>query len=243
MAIDYWELTKDFAQGDVVQKLNVSTGDLSPYMGAVTAVHRGLGVLDVQWPFGNERMFPDDVVKVSPKFIRYLPPSLDQSYSSYDIDQARKEASTASLWRNKQFAPTLYKELAHLWHKGANEVIAYDDLYRATPNVDDEALRDEVAKFYRFSRNSGELRIQNHIAKSAAYWVAQNRQYRATPQEVKVGRPSCPKCSQSMRRVTYKMHEGARHKIFACPSCLYLLDPTSVLGPLGQPHSWFGVGQ
>jgi hypothetical protein len=242
MTIDYWALAKDFSQGDVVHKLNVSTGDLSPYVGSVTAVHKGLGVLDVQWPFGNERVFPDDVVRVNPKFLRYLPPSFDQSYSSFDIEQARKEASSASLWRDKQFGPSMYKELARFWHRGASEVIAYDDLYRTLPNVNDEALRDEVAKFYRFARNAGELRIQNHISKSAAYWVAQNRQYRATQQEVKTGRPSCPKCSQSMRRVTYRMHEGARHKVFACPSCLYLIDPPSVLGPSGQPHDWFGVG-
>lgn len=243
MVIDYWSLTKDFSQGDVVHKLNVSTGDLSPYVGSVTAVHRGLGVIDVQWPFGNERVFPDDVVRVNPKFLRYLPPSFDQSYTSYDIEQARKEASTNSLWGNNLFAPSLYKELARLWHKGASEVIAYDDLYRAIPNVNDEALRAEVAKFYRFARRAGELRLQQHMSKEGAYWVSQNRQYRATGEDIKVGRPACPKCSSRMRRVTYRMHKGSRHKVFACPKCLYLIDPPSVLGPAGQPHDWFGVGQ
>ena len=58
VAIDYWKLTKGFNQGDVVQKIDVIDGDISPYVGTVTAVHKGLGVLDVQWPFGNERVFP-----------------------------------------------------------------------------------------------------------------------------------------------------------------------------------------
>jgi len=240
--IDYWKLVKEFTQGDVVQKIDVIGGDLSPYVGTVTAVHKGLGVLDVQWPFGNERVFPDDIVRVSPKFIRYLPPQFDQSYLTVEIERARKEASSSSLW-SKQFQPSVYVELARRWHKGASEIIAYDDLYRALyPNVNDEELRSEVSKFYRFAKNSGDMRIEAHLQKSSAYWVSQNRQYRATAEDIKMGKPACPKCSNRMRRATYKMHEGARHKVFACPKCLYIIDPISILGPTGEPHQWFGVG-
>lgn len=243
--IDYWRLAGEFTQGDCVQKLTLNTGYLSPYVGTVTAVHKGLGVVDVQWPFGNERCFPDDIVKVNQSFISFVPPSFDQSYRAYDIDKARKEAST-KLWRTDQFHPEVYVKLAQYWHKGASEVIAYDNLYRLLPNVEDEALRDEVSKFYRFAENAGNLRIQQHInrqiTKNAAYWVAQNRQYRATGEDVKAGRPSCPRCATRMKRSTYKMNEGARHKVFACPKCLYLIDPLSVLGPTGEPHDWFGTG-
>lgn len=242
--IDYWKLAKEFTQGDCVQKLTLTTGYLSPYVGTVTAVHVGLGVVDVQWPFGNERCFPDDIVRVNSQFMSFMPPVYDQSYRSYDIDEARK--ASAPLWRTNQFQPDVYIKLAKAWHKGASEVIAYDDLYRSTPNVEDEALRDEVAKFYSFAANAGELRIQQHIqreiSKNAAYWIAQNRQYRATGPDIKAGRPACPRCSSRMKKSTYKMNEGARHKVFACPKCLYLIDPQSVLGPTGEPHDWFGTG-
>lgn len=241
MATDYWKLTKEFSQGDLVHKVNVTTGDLSPYVGTVTAVHKGIAALDVQWPFGNERVFPDDVVRVSPEFLRFLPPSFDQSYVTVEIENARKEASASSLWRTRVFSPLVYIELAKKWHKGANEVVAYDDLYRQlAPNVDDESLRDEVSKFFRFARNSGDLRIQQHANRSAAYWIAQNRQYRATSEDIKCGKPACPKCAARMRRATYRMQKGAKHRIFACPKCLYLIDPASVLGPSGEPHNWFG---
>lgn len=240
--IDYWKLTKDFRQGDVVNKINVITGDLSPYVGSVTAVHKGLGVLDVQWPFGNERVFPDDVVQVNPAFLRFLPPTFDQSYSSFDIEQARKQAAESTQWNHRGLPPAFYAELARRWHKGASEVLAYDDLYRMyEPNINDEALREEVAKFYRFARNAGDLRIESHAVRTAAYWVAQNRQYRATSEDIRCGKPACPKCAAKMRRATYRMHKGAKHKVFACPKCLYLIDPTSVLGPTGQPHNWFGA--
>lgn len=242
--IDYWKLTREFTQNDAVQKIDVITGQLSPYVGKVTAVLKGIGCLDVQWPFGNERVFPDDVVRVNPEFLKYLPPAFDQSYKTVEIENARK--ASAPLWRHTTFSPSLYIELARHWHKGANDVVAYDAIYRThAPRIDDEALRDEVGKFYRFASNAMELRIQNeikrHILKNAAYWVAQNRTYRATGEDIKLGKPACPKCSSRMRRSTYKMNEGAKHKVFACPKCLYLIDPVSILDPAGKPHNWFGA--
>lgn len=240
MTTDYWQLSADFSQGDVVHKINVVNGGLSPFVGTVTAVHKGLGVLDVQWPHGNERVFPDDVVKVAPSFIRFLPPTFDQSLQTVDVVKARKQASTSSIWRHRELPPVLYVELARRWSKGASEVVAYDDLYRMLPNVDDESLRSEVSKFYAFAQGAQNLRIERHIAKSAAYWVSQNRQYRATSEDLKCGKPACPKCATRMRRATYRMHKGAKQKLFACPKCLCIIDPTSILGPTGEPHEWFG---
>jgi len=242
VTVDYWTLTRDFTQGDTVHRINFTNGGLSPYVGTVTAVHNGLGVIDVQWPFGNERVFPDELVLVAPEFIRFLPPTLDQSLKTVDVMKARKQASESKLWRHRELPAQTYVELARLWHKGASEVIAYDDLYRAfSAQVKDESLRDEVGKFYLFAQNAQDMRIQSHIAKSAAYWIAQNRQYRATSEDIKLGKPACPKCATRMRGTTYKMHEGSKHKLFACPKCLYLIDPPSVLGPAGQPHAWFGA--
>lgn len=245
MAIDYWKLTREFSQGDFVQKISVIDGDLSPYMGRVTAVHKGIGCLDVQWPFGNERVFPDDVVKVDPKFSRVLPPALlDQTYMTVEIEKARKASS--ALWRTAELHPAVYVDLARYWHNRVSEVIAYDTLYRALePNVNDDALRNEVSKFYRFASNAGLLLVQQlgenqgFENKTAAYWVAQNRTYRATAEDIKAGKPNCPKCANKMRRATYKMHKGAKAKVFACAKCLTLVDPESILGPDGNPHSWF----
>jgi hypothetical protein len=240
--IDYWTLTKEYARGDRVQKIDVSGGDLSPYVGRVTATHPGLGCLDVQWPFGNERVFPDDIVKLNPALAPVLPPILlDQSPNTYDT----RSASVSTPWRTRELPPRLYVDLARSWHKGAGEVIAYDDLYRGYPNVEDEILRDEVSRFYRFASNTGLLRIKMAAAREgfrnreAAYWVSQNRTYRATALEIKARRPNCPKCAKSMRKATYRMHKGSRVKLFACGKCLYLIDPSSVLGPQGEPHSWF----
>jgi hypothetical protein len=241
--IDFWKLVKDFKQGDTVQRYAPGQGgySLSPFTGRVTAVHRGLGVLDVQWPYANERMSPDEVVRVNPKLVEWLPPEFDQSYDSYDIQKAREKwASSSSPWAGSKLPPGFYKNVAMSWAKGASEMGAYDEAWHqyAAQGVDDESLRTEIQKFYQVGERLRDLRITQHVAKSAAYWVAQNRQYRVTAEEVQHGKPRCPKCATSMRRTTYKMKEGSRVRLFACPRDLFLLKSDAILGPLGEPMGW-----
>ena len=182
--IDYWKLTKDFAPGDTVQKfMPGDPGMLSPFIGRVTSVHRGLGCLDVQWPFGVERVQPDEIVKINPELQRYFPPTLDQSYDSYDNRAGKKEASSSrASWRTVELPAGFHRDLAFLWSKKASEVEAYDQLWRkyASLGAADDALKDEIGRFYLVARNLVDLRTQQHAHKTAAYWVAQNRQYRAT---------------------------------------------------------------
>ena len=102
---------------------------MSPFVGRVTAVHRGLGVVDVQWPYGNERMSPDEIVRVDPKVSVWLPPEFDQSYDSYDIQKARSRWASGPLWRGSGLPPGFYKDLAQAWSRGFGEVAAYDGLW------------------------------------------------------------------------------------------------------------------
>ena len=236
--IDFWRLVKDFKQGDIVQRFS-PTLTLSPFVGRVTAVHRGLGQLDVQWPHANERMSADEVVRVNPALATFLPPEFDQSYDSYDISKAREKwASRSHLWA--QLPPGFYKELARDWSKGASEMMAYDHAWdQFSPmGVEDDLIRSEVQKFYLTGSRLADLRINQHAHKSAAYWIAQNRQYRVSQGEMQAKRPNCPKCGSTMRRTTYKMDKGARQRLFACPKDLFLIKSDAILGPGGEPLGW-----
>lgn len=237
MAIDYWTLTKDFAPGDVVQRIVLGQG-LTPYVGRVTAVLRGIGFVDVQWPFGNERVSPEELVVMSPKFSPYLPPSLDFSYFP-GLDAQVKSANVGRPWRTTEVPAGFHKELARLHYRGASEVQAYDELWhRYASFSDDEALRDETSKFFRFASNALTMLLAEHARRTAIYWASQNRQHRATRGEVESRRPNCPKCGSAMRKATYKMEEGARMRLFACPKDLYLIRQTDILGPGGEPVTW-----
>lgn len=235
MAIDYWKLTKDFAPGDIVQRVVLGQG-LTPYMGRVLAALPGIGFVDVQWPFGVERVSPEELVRMNPEFSPFLPPTVTFSYiPGYD---AGRQASK-STWRTTEVPVGFHKELARLYYRGAGEVQAYDELWhRYASFADDAAIRDEVSKFYRFAFNSLTLMLGEHAQKTAIYWAAQNRQHRATRTEVDAARPNCPKCGSQMRKTTYKMAEGQRMRLFACPSDLYLIRQQDILGPGGEPIAW-----
>jgi len=240
--INLWKLVKDFSQGDIVQRFAPGARgySLSPFVGRVTAVHRGLGQVDVQFPYANERMSPDEIVRVDPKISTWLPPEFDQSYSSYDIQKARSKWASSNPWRGSALPAGFYHELARVWSQGSEEVAAYDNLWHrySAQGISDDSLRDEVSKFYRVASNLTDLRIRQHAVKIAAYWIAQNRQYRATLEDMQARRPVCPKCATRMRRTTYKMDKGARIRLFACPRDLFLIKVTDILGPQGEPVEW-----
>jgi ribosomal protein S27AE len=242
--IDFWRLAAGFSQGDIVQRFAPGTGgySMSPFVGRVTAVHRGLGVVDCQFSYGNERLPADEIILVDPKISVWLPPEFDQSYDSYDIQKARSRQASVSgpLWKGPELPAGFYSEVAKAWSKGANEVGAYDAVWHrfAAQGIADDGLRSEVAKFYQVASRLTDLRIQQHVVKTAAYWVAQNRQYRVTQAEVQGKKPACPKCGTTMRRTTYKMDKGARMRLFACPKDLFLIKTDSILGPQGEPVGW-----
>ncbi len=240
MTIDYWALAKDFKASDYVQMIDVVRGGLSPYMGRVVAVQRGLGTLDVQWPFGAQRHFADEVVRVEKSLARFLPPTLDQVYGGYDVNRARTASAVPhDLWAHQRLPLGFYQELAQAFHKGASEVVAYDNLYRAHgAATDDEHLREAVSKFYLAATNLQDLRVRAHARKTAAYWFAGGRTYRVTKGEMEKRCPSCPKCSTSMRKTTYKMREGVRERLFACPKDLFLIKTTDLVGPNSEPVEW-----
>lgn len=231
MAIDYWKLVKDFSPGDVVQRIALGQG-LTPYTGRILAVLHGIGFVDVQWPFGSERVSPEELVKVSPDFSQYLPPTLTFSY--FPGQDVLKRASSG--WRTIELPPDFHKELARLHYHGAKEVQAYDELWhRFAAYTDDEVMRDEVGKFYRFAFNALTMFLSEYARKTSTYWVSKDRTHRATQAEIDAGRPNCPKCGNAMRRTTYKMSEGQKMRLFACPHDLYLIKEDQILGPGGDP--------
>ena len=239
MAIDYWQLSRDFRPGDLVQKFMPGRSEVSPYTGRVIAVMHGIGFLDVQWPFGAERVSPEEVVKVNPEFARFLPPTLNTSYyPGYDA-QPPKTAG-ASLWRTTEVPPGFHLRLARLFHGGVRPVKAYDALWHQFRSADDEAMRDEVSKFYRVAFNLvTALILEQARKKDAAYWAGADRKYRATRDELASKKLGCPNCKGGpMRRATYKMQGGQRMKLLACTACMHLVKTSDVLGPDGEPVEW-----
>lgn len=237
--IDFWALSKDFRAGDLVQKFMPGRSEVSPYTGRVITVLSGIGFLDVQWPFGAERVSPEEVVKVNPEFARFLPPTLNTSYYP-GYDAAPPKTAAGKFWRTIEVPPGFHKHLARVYHSGAAPLQAYDELWHRFRQADDESLRDEISKFYRVAYNMvTALVLEQARHKDAAYWAGSDRKYRATKTELSSKKLSCPNCKDGpMRRATYKMQGGQRVKLLACTACMHLVKQADILGPDGESVEW-----
>lgn len=232
--IDFWEIAKTFKPGQLVQRyIPFAQGDaLSPFVGKVLASHPGLGVVDVQWPHGHQRVSSDEIVPVDPRITRLLPFELNQMYSTYDT-------AKVAAWHLDRLPAEFMRDLSASLSKRSSDLETYDFLWRKYGGlVEDDLIKGTIKRAYALGFQLVDERLKNHIRKNAAYWVAQNRQYRATKGELQRRKFSCPRCGTQLRNATYRMEKGARVRLLACPKDLFLLERTSMLGPNGEALSW-----
>lgn len=66
-------------------------------------------------------------------------------------------------------------------------------------------------------------------SKVALYWKQKDRQYHATKGECTTGQYGCPSCKEeSLKKAIYKRRDGASDRLWACPSCLFLIKTLDV---------------
>lgn len=214
--IDYQKLAENFRRGDVVQKLDVRTNSGSTQMiGQVTAVLRGIGYCDVEFAHGNERVPVEELVRINPEESDFLPPTVDTSYSSYDISKSRDEdgSSKQYSYARPRYATELMVEysrkLASLWQL-TNRLAAEGN--------------SEVQTYHRIASLHGD-RLSDYEIKEAVkhiyalYWHGSGRVYRRSKDELRTGRNSCPKCKTPMKKRAYK--QGGRLNV--CSSCGFMV--------------------
>lgn len=237
--IDYWTLVRDYNRGDVVQVINTVNGDLSPFTGQVTAVHRGTGFVDVQWPWGNVRHSVEEVVRVNPMRINHFPPIVDTSYSAWDIAQSRVEDGTsigysyanptnvpkerrvtARFTRNLQ---KLHIVAAKAWFDKCDEMEAYDRLYKDLgKHFPDGSIKQAISTVYKSAEEWGN--------RFSLYWAAPDRQYKATRGETGCGTYTCPHDKSPLKKSNYKRREGKSVNLLVCPSCLFVVKQNDIIG-------------
>jgi hypothetical protein len=244
--LDYWSLSKNFRRGDVVNTYNPLTGILETVPGIVTAVHPGIGFVDIEYPWGNERVSPEFLVRLNPEHYLALPSVIDTSYSGWDIAQSHLEDGTdtgysyakprvassmdvdklAADFDDRQRALTV--AAAECLHKGKSNVEAYRHLLAVAKGRagDHEVLRAVV-------------RVYHPNQKHALYWNAPGRKYRMNQGELDDGLPNCPRCGTNLQKSNYAKHM----KLFVCPVCVFAIKPEDIEGlPEYVAESGFGVG-
>jgi len=65
--------------------------------------------------------------------------------------------------------------------------------------------------------------------KVALYWKQRDRQYHANRSECESGVFGCPRCKDAtLRKAIYKRREGESERLWACPSCTFLIKDLDI---------------
>jgi hypothetical protein len=217
---DTRDVAKDFRRGDTVHLVNPLDGSLVHVSGMVTAVHRGTGCLDVEFPWGNKRVQADEVVRMYPGGETPVPPAKDTSYSAWDIVKSRLDdrtlsrvASLARGWIEKVYE--VRARVARHYAYGRGRYAALKDVLQEMPS----ARTHEV--------NAAVEHVYDYLPKVALYWNAPGRQYRPTRSELESGSFNCPRCKEPMGRAIYR--KGV--KLYSCANCLFMIAPEDIFDP------------
>lgn len=68
-----------------------------------------------------------------------------------------------------------------------------------------------------------------YMRKTALYWFAKDRRYRACRDE-DIMSPNCPRCKTQMGKTVYKRRDSQSEKLLACTNCLFIIKPSDIIG-------------
>jgi predicted RNA-binding Zn-ribbon protein involved in translation (DUF1610 family) len=211
---DYQQRASEFEVGDSVRYVEPVKAKAFGYTGRVTAVLEGIGFVDVEFPWGNERICPTDLVHVDSKG-----PSVS---TALDTWERRKNAMSprdlikklATTYRHRLVE--LHRTASRFQECGVEQMDAYHLLYsRRGSEFTDGEIKTALEEAYTTSLE----------VRQAMYWKEKGRRYVPTQSELASGVFGCPRCKCELERTNYKKYT----KLYACPDCLFLIKPADIL--------------
>ena len=201
--IDYQQRASEFSVGDAV----VPFGADSMVSGRVVSVFPAIGMVDVEFAYGNKRYPVEDLQR-----IRQDSPVNEPHHDSVPGGAGSMEVPGGpDPSRNSPDTPI--------------PAFMVDD--------DEEDVEREKRRTARIETHLSQ-RVAKAYVKKALYWAALDRKYRATKSESSSSDFGCPKCGDgSLRKAIYKREGGASEKLMGCPSCMFLIKRCDILGLVG----------
>ena len=167
--------------------------------GRVVAVWPGIGMVDVEFPHTSYRMPVETLQIISPGDDTHIAP-MHQTIpgGAGTVGEVPEGASQD-------------KELIE-WEDPRVELVHEVD---APKKPDLRKLASRVARAF---------------VKRSLYWHARDRKYRVSREEHNASAYQCPirGCEGQLKRGTYKMQDGAKIKLHACPSCLFMIKTSDM---------------
>lgn len=205
---DYQARAREFEVHDFVHPVGAGPMDI----GRVSQVFAGIGMVQVEFPFGSRRYPVEDLEKIRKEDALVVPPMSDNVPGGPVV-------APVSNGR-----PAEKNEAGFLETTSANEDTTLDP---ATTGPDGAPAAAKTA-----SLDPDE--IAHAYFKRALYWAQSDRNYRATKGEFESGTYQCPKCKGDddervdMKRAIYKMRDGERHRVYVCPNCTFIVKQDNI---------------
>ena len=95
--------------------------------------------------------------------------------------------------------------------------------------VEGEVPRVELV--HEVNKQASIERVARLFVKKSLYWRARDRKYRVSREEKSGGHMRCPAkaCAGHLRKATYKMEDGRKVKLHACPECLFMIRASDII--------------
>lgn len=200
--VDYQQRASEFGVGDIVYPFASGNPALN---GRVQAVYPAIGMVDVEWPHGSERVPVEDLQQYFNQAGDYNPASVGHDNIPGGAEKAPVPAGPLE--------PVDQKPL----DKRGND-------YTVVGSVN-----DFEAKRKRSSADNQVNRVAQAFVKKSVYWAARDRKYKATQEEVDTGNYRCPRCKDVfLRPASYKRESGTSVRLMACSECLFLVKPCDI---------------
>lgn len=170
--------------------------------GRVVAVWPGIGMVDVQWPHTNNRHPVEDLQIISAGDDPFVTPRHE------DVPGGPGSQDGVS--------------------SGAPQ---NNFIEREEPRVEDVREVNKKAAVDPVVMRRMALRVAAAFVKKSLYWHARDRKYRVSREEHITGAYHCPSrgCDGTMRQATYKMENGCKVKLHACPTCLFMIRSADIM--------------
>lgn len=206
--VDQVLLSKSFKEGDVVRKTDLRDMFLSPYQGRVVSSMHDIGVVIVQWPWGNEHEQPSELVK---QIDVGLEREIDHSYDTYTTTN-RKISSIIKSFEQKTLP--VYRMSCKLWHNKVDEIDAF---VRISKELGDEFSGETIKTTISNVYNLG--------MKLSLYWADPKRKYKLTQNEKNNAVVVCPRCKNHMKPRVFRRGD----RILMCKSCGFSIHPKDIV--------------
>jgi len=195
--LDYQQRAAEFRVGDAV----IPFGARPEQAGRVVAVFPAIGMVDVEFSYGNKRYPVEDLQRIRPS----------QPVISPMTDSVPGGSGTVPVPNGP--------------YKNMNVMDRPMPTFQVSPEEQAEAQRgrEDRVKASSLARKLTD-RVAAAYVKKAIYWNGADRKYRATGGEIEGKVYFCPKCKEvELKKAVYKRVEGQSERLFGCPSCLFLV--------------------